>query len=220
MFTQADIEAKLLREYFDNCQIYEKIINIVKPQIEYKLIKLRFEKKPWERIDVIARVKEFASALDKLKRQREGRILEPTDSLRSLNDMAALKIRVFPNIHLVSVDEIINGLFDNLEPDHQFSEKTGEKNYEFIERLKYTAELPLEYSINIKFEIQIVPYLLDAFMDLEHDIIFKAGEGLPSKKIIERYMKHPRSAAIASLISFAKEFSENLEKWGKTVKLG
>ncbi len=218
MPTQTDIEAKLLREYFDNRPIYGKIINIVKPQIEYNLIKIRFEKKPWERIDVIARVKEFASALDKLKRQREGRVLEPTDSFSSLNDMAALKIKVFPNAYLASVDEIINGLFNGLEPDHQPSEKTGEKNYEFVERLKYAAELPPEYGIGTKFEIQIVPFLLDAFMDLEHDIIFKPGEGLPFKEIIERYMKHPRAAAIASLISFAKEFSENLEKWGKPPK--
>ena len=114
MLTQKDIEAKLLREYFDNRPVYEKIINIARPQIEYNIIDLRIQKKPWERIDVIARVKEFSSALDKLKRQREGRILEETDSFSTLNDMAALKIRVFPNMYLQVVDDKINTLFHDL----------------------------------------------------------------------------------------------------------
>jgi ppGpp synthetase/RelA/SpoT-type nucleotidyltranferase len=218
MLTQKDIEARLLREYYDNRAVYEKIINIAKPQIEYRLIEVRINKKPWERIDVIARVKEFASALDKLKRQREGRILEETDSFSTLNDMAALKIRVFPNIYLQSVDNIINNLYDYLEADHQPPEKTDWKNYDNIERIKYIAKLQSEYGIDIRFEIQIVPFLLDAFIDVEHDIIYKPGEGLPSKEIIERHMKHPKAVAIGSLISFAKEFSEILEKWGKPTK--
>jgi len=218
MLNQKDIEAKLVREYFDDRPIYEKIINIAKPQIEYKLIEIRINKKPWERIEVIARVKELASALDKLKRQREGRILEETDSFRMLNDMAALKIKVFPNIYLQSVDEIINSHFHGIEADHQPPEQTEGKNYDLIERLKYVVKLQSEYGIDIGFEIQIVPFLLDAFIDVEHDIIYKPGEGLPSKEIIERHMKHPKAVAIGSLISFAKEFSEILEKWGKPAK--
>jgi ppGpp synthetase/RelA/SpoT-type nucleotidyltranferase len=75
-----------------------------------------------------------------------------------------------------------------------------------------------EYGIDIRFEIQIVPLLLDAFIDVEHDIIYKPREGLPSKEIIERHMKHPKDDAIKSLISFAKEFSEILEKWGNSAK--
>jgi len=215
MLTQKDIEAKLLREYFDNRPVYEKIINIARPQIEYNIIDLRIQKKPWERIDVIARVKEFSSALDKLKRQREGRILEETDSFSTLNDMAALKIRVFPNMYLQVVDDKINTLFHDLIPDHKPPGITSGQNYDLIERLKYRAKLQSEYSIDFRFEIQIVPFLLDAFIDVEHDIIYKPGEGLPSKEMIELHMKHPKAAAIAALISFSKEFSEILEKWGK-----
>lgn len=218
MLTQKDIEAKLVREYFDERPIYEKIINIAKPQIEFKLIEIRINKKPWERIEVTARVKELASALNKIRRQREGRIYEETDSLRMLNDMAALKIKVFPNTYLQSVDEIINNLFHGLEADHQPPEQTDEKNYDLIERLKYVVKLQPEYGIDVRFEIQIVPFLLDAFIDVEHDIIYKPGEELPSKEIIERHMKHPKAVAIGSLISFAKEFSEILEKWGKPTK--
>jgi len=218
MLTQKDIEAKLLREYFDNRPVYEKIINIAKPQIEYRLIDVRINKKSWERIDVIARVKEFASALNKLKRQREGRILEETDSFSTLNDMAALKIKVFPNKYLQSVDNTINSLYHYLEADHQPSKIIDENNYDLIERLKYVAKLEPKYGIDIGFEIQIVPFLLDAFIDVEHDIIYKPGEGLPSKEIIERHMKVPKDIAIRSLISFAKEFSEILEKWGKPAK--
>jgi ppGpp synthetase/RelA/SpoT-type nucleotidyltranferase len=218
MLTQKDIEAKLVREYFDYRPIYEKIINIAKPQIEYKLIDIRINKKHWERIDVISRVKELASALDKLKRGREGRILEETDSFSMLNDMAALKIKVFPNKYLQSVDEIINGFFHVIEADHQPPKQTDGENYNLIERLKYVVKLQSEYGIDIRFEIQIVPFLLDAFIDVEHDIIYKPGEGLPSKEIIELHMKHPKAVAIGSLISFAKEFSEILEKWEKPGK--
>lgn len=214
MLTQKDIEAKLLREYFDSRPVYEKIISIAKPQIEYKLINVRINKKPWERIEVLARVKEFSSALDKLKKIKEGRILEEIYSFNMLKDMAALKIIVFPNKFLASANEIIRSLFYDLEADHQPPEKFDGTNYDHIERLKYVAKLQPEYGIDTRFEIQIVPFLLDAFIDVEHDIIYKPGEGLPSKKIIERHMKHPKAVAIGSLISFAKEFSEILEKWG------
>lgn len=218
MLNHKDIEAKLVREYFADRPIYEKIINIAKPQIEYNLIDIRINKKSWERIEVIARVKELDSALDKLKKQREGRVLEETDSFRMLNDMAALKIKVFSNTYLHSVDEIINSLFHGIEADHQPPEQPGGINYDLIERLKYVVMLQPEYGIDIRFEIQIVPFLLDAFIDVEHDIIYKPREGLPSKEIIERHMKHPKAVAIGSLISFAKEFSEILEKWGKSDK--
>lgn len=214
MPTQEEIEAKLFKEYIYNRPIYEKIINIAKAQIEYELIKIRLNKKPWERIEVIARIKEFSSALDKIKRPREARVLEPTDSFAMLKDMAGLKIRVFPNSYLESVENIIKSLFRDLEGDHKPSvnNEIDEEDYHILEYLKYAAKLRPEYGINTNFEVQIVPFLLDSFMNVEHDIIFKPGEGLPPKEKIARRMKPVRDSAIGSLISFAAEFSRNLEK--------
>ncbi len=210
--TEAEIRSKLLVEYYEQRPIYEKIIDVAKAQIENKFISLRLKKERWERIELTARVKEFESAFNKLKASKEANELEPNDSFNELNDMAALKIRVFPNNYLKKVHKIIMKLFDDVEEDHEPKKTNGidEKTYYAdVERLKYFVKLKPRYQISNRFEIQIVPFLLDAFMDVEHDIIYKPI-GLP--KEIKARMKHHRIGVISNVINFSKEFAVILKE--------
>lgn len=211
METQRDIEVRLLSEYFIKRPIYEKIIAVASAIIEHALIQLRLEKKPWERIEVVARLKDFNSALNKLRERKEGNILEPSASFNILNDMAGLKIKVFPNDYLRRVEDIIISLFPSAEADH---EPTNiDSDYGNVIRLKYFVTLDTAYKINTKFEIQIVPFILDAFMDIEHDIIYKPDPRLP-KKQLSSLMKDQTAIVIPSLRVWSKEFSRILNQYG------
>ena len=211
MQTQSNIEARLLSEYFQNRPIYEKIVAVASAEIEHKLINLRLRKKPWERIEVVPRVKDFNSAVNKLRSHREGNILEPSASLDMLNDMAGLKIKVFPNAYLGDVENIIKEVFPDAEADHE--PKQIDNDYGNVIRLKYFVTLHSEYEINTNFEIQIVPFILDAFMDLEHDIIYKPDPLLPKKQLSSLMKDHTR-IVIPVLSNWSKEFSRILKKYG------
>lgn len=201
--TDAEIKKKLLLEYYEQRPIYEKIVDVAKAQIEYKLIKLRLKRKRWERLALTARVKEFESAFKKLKESKEANELKPTDSLGELNDMAALKIKVFPNYHLKAVHEIIMKLFSDVEEKHESK----------IEGLKYLVQLKPSLGINNRFEIQIVPFILDEFMDVEHDIIYKPTDLTKTiKAIIKKRMEPDRSRVISSVIDFSKTFETILKE--------
>jgi ppGpp synthetase/RelA/SpoT-type nucleotidyltranferase len=210
--TEHEIRANLLLEYYVQRPIYENIINVAKAQIENNLIKLRLKKKRWERIELSARIKEFESAFDKLKASKEANELEPTDSLLTLYDMAALKIRVFPNSYLGPVKRIVMRLFDDVIEDHEPNKSSRIDNKTYfadVERLKFFVKLNPRFNINNRFEIQVVPFLLDAFMDVEHDTIYKPI-GLP--KEIKIRMKHYRSGVISNVINFSKEFENILRE--------
>lgn len=120
--------------------------------------------------------------------------------------MAALKIRVFPNNLLGLVEKCIIELFPGSKTDHK-PERSGEKEqyyYDKVERLKFLSPLPKKYEIENRFEIQIVPFMLDAFMDIEHDIVYKPKHGIP-KKIVSSLMKKQTDELVALLKNWPKE---------------
>lgn len=210
---QDNIELRLAREYHSNLATYKKIISITKPLIECKLLEVRHSLDSWERIDVVARVKSFDSALNKLKK-REGKYLLPTDSFHNLHDMAALKIRIFPNDHFKKVKRLVKCLFPKAIPDHKPPQKQAESDEEYYNRivhLKYITALDPKYKIKTKFEIQIVPFILDAFMNIEHDVIYKPNINIP--KIVPRLMEDTNERLVKQLKSWPAHFSKLMRKY-------
>lgn len=214
---QENIKYKLALEYHSNLHVYEKLISIAKPLIEYKLLKLKTNKKPWERIDVLARVKSFDSALNKLKKKTEGNLLFPTASFRELHDMAALKIRVFPNEYFRPVDKIIMRLFPGAIADHKPARIRGirsEDYYNKVIHLKYTTKLDRKYRIKNMLEIQIVPFILDAFMEIEHDVIYKPDINIPT--LIPKLMEDANNSLVDQLKTWTALFSSLMSKYGRS----
>ena len=210
MLTQSEIEARLLSQYFSCRPHYQKIIDIATVLIESKLIDLRHNKQPWERIDLRSRVKEFRSAVN--KQRGEANMLAPSASFIKLNDMAALKIRVFPNDYLKPVQNIIKRLFPGAKPDHDPKQEQINADYSNVNRLKFFATLPKKYAIKTKFEIQIVPFVLDAFMDVQHDIVYKPDVKLP--KLIPQLMIMPTEVVIPALRKWSKEVTKIIKDYG------
>lgn len=73
---EKEVWRRLLDEYYKKRPVYKKIISIAKAKIEHQLIDLKANKKPWERIEVLSRVKDFESAYEKLKRSNEGNLIK------------------------------------------------------------------------------------------------------------------------------------------------
>jgi ppGpp synthetase/RelA/SpoT-type nucleotidyltranferase len=209
------IEYRLLSEYSKSYPTYKKIRDKAEAIIKYNLIDSLYKKKNWERIEVISRIKEVESAINKLKRKREGRTLEESDTLATLTDMVGLKIRVFPNDYLEPIGTIIKNAFPIIEEDHEPQQEYGidEKDYYAdVIRLKYIASFK---NNNINFEIQIVPFILDAFYEIDHDIIYKPDTKLPNPTLIARLMKEPNQNIVAAIKIWSKSFSYYFEKYGR-----
>lgn len=208
-----ELRQKLLDEYYKKYPIYEKIISIAKAKIEHQLIDLKAKKKPWERIEVLSRVKDFESAYEKLRRKSEGNFIKPSASFDEIVDMAALKIRVFPNNLLKPVEECIKKLFPGSKTDHK-PERSGEDEkdyYDNVMQLQFLTPLEKKYEIKNSFEIQIVPFMLDAFMDIEHDIVYKPKLGI--SKTVSSLMRGQTNGLVAPLRNWPKEFSGYLKKY-------
>jgi len=192
MLTQSEIEARLLSQYFSCRPHYQKIIDIATVLIESKLIDLRHNKQPWERIDLRSRVKEFRSAVN--KQRGEANMLAPSASF------------------IKPVQNIIKRLFPGAKPDHDPKQEQINADYSNVNRLKFFATLPKKYAIKTKFEIQIVPFVLDAFMDVQHDIVYKPDVKLP--KLIPQLMIMPTEVVIPALRQWSKEVTKIIKDYG------
>ena len=210
------IKSQLLAEYIQTLPLYEQLVDIARTEIEYNLLPIKAKQKPWERIEISSRVKSFESAFDKLKRSKEANILEPGITFNELNDMAAIKIKVFPNDYLKPIQKLVEKLYSGAIPDHSPDRQPGVREKEYygqVTRLKYIIKLHRKYNIDKKLEIQIVPYLLDAFLEIEHDIIYKPNAGIP--KVVPSLLEEHNPAIIDNLKSWPSRFSEYMKVYGK-----
>jgi hypothetical protein len=120
----------------------------------------------YERLDVTARVKDCESAIRKLRGTHEGATFDAGRpylyNLAKLNDLAGVRVLVFPRGRIKQADLILRGAFTSFEPDHIH------ENEELL-ALKYRGFS----SRKIKGEYQIMPILNGRFWDVEHSAMYK-----------------------------------------------
>lgn len=181
------VRSKLLWEYESKRSVYERAVATVKATLEYKLLGLTSALQPYERLEIVGRVKTFESAFRKIRDSQEWSF-DPEKlrdyALDGLNDMAGVKVRVFPNIRLPAIHQVITREFPNCEQDHDPSD--APISFDEANRLKYFVRAPLGREADGVCEIQVVPWMLDRYWEVEHEVLYKP-QLLLSKRVLAEF---------------------------------
>jgi len=192
-------EAQLLIDYHRDLPMYERTRRIAHTQVEYYLTAISSRLEQHERLEVKSRVKSFDSALAKLKKDYEGGLLPKAESFGRLEDMVGIRVIAFP-LHLVDrIDEALRSKFQNPEPDRHGLWKKWKK---------YVVGLKGHSKSTVRFELQIVPYILWQFLDIEHDVIYKRPERVDPKAI--RQLELLQQGVLKALNRFERRASRIL----------
>ena len=205
------VREKLLWEYESRSPVYERAVTIVKATLEYRLLGLTSALRPYERLEIVGRVKTFESAFRKIRPGQESKSFDPDKlsdyTLGSLNDMAGVKVRVFPNIRLPAIHRVITSEFPDCEQDHDPTDSPP--GSDDVNRLKYFVRLPCEHLTDCLCEIQVVPWMLDRYWEIEHEVLYKPQLSLSRR--VRQELEMTDMAIVNSLKAFTRTLAGILE---------
>jgi len=159
--TQAEIENEIRKEYQEKQLQYGKLLEYGKDSINSLLKEIKLGLKGFEKIEIDARIKTLPKCINKLKKDNEGKMLGQHASLNALNDIVGVRVAVFPNNRM---DDVCSKMKESFPECKEKNEK-GRCHKFYIE-----FDLGLSYKI---IEVQVLPSLLSAYWDIEHDLIYK-----------------------------------------------
>jgi ppGpp synthetase/RelA/SpoT-type nucleotidyltranferase len=197
------IEDQLRGEYFELLPHIRRVTDEVETEIRYLLLPVMRNLESHEKIVVKSRVKDCESAIGTLRRHAEYyRFEEPISgqpSLRSLKDLAGVRILAFPKRRVIEIDEVLRDRFCNWIADP-------------VPALPDSADvLALKYHgfcnphCHVTAEIQLISMLVGLFWEVEHGALYKPGERLRQVEISTKMQKH-YSDVIRALSSFEQKF--------------
>jgi hypothetical protein len=171
------IEDRLRAEYFDLLPEIRRVLAQLEAEVRYHTLPILHDLQDPEQLIVRSRVKDCESALNSLVRRRgrkltkgEGRRFDPSTpeeySLLSLEDLAGVKVLVFPNFRL---NEVHNALHAHFK---EWTAKPIKDDKGAVLAPKYYGCCP-EASSRVQGEYQIVPMLLGLFWEVEHSAMYK-----------------------------------------------
>lgn len=193
---------KLRQEYYDLLLKMEALNKKLKLEILCALKELIVGLKPYQRIDVVSRIKECESAIRALQRRRdnEGNVFDENNncSLTGLHDLVGARIFYFPLELKDEIKKLLNKKFKFWEYDPI---KIGNEEIPKFYGKIGGHELDAEY--------QIVPMLVGAFWDIEHSLYYKPH---PQYKNIKDslFLKDSYNNAIKALYEFEKKFEDEI----------
>jgi hypothetical protein len=208
------IEDQLREQYFDLLPIMTVVAADMKTRVEYALLPVNRALGPHENLQVKVRVKDCASAIDKLRQfnpldpsaeRNPGGVFDPEMpgkyTLLSLRDLVGLRVLVFPSQRAIEVDERLRALFPEwvADPIVDNGQQLG---------FKYNGN-SIEFGTDIPCEYQIVSTLVGLFWETEHAAIYKLA---PSIKRNRRFLKAEISEVYKALRSFEAEFERQLQE--------
>ncbi len=201
--TQRTIEDQLRAEYFELLSKATLVVQELETEVRFAVLSLSLELSPYERLRVTSRIKECQSAIEALRRRQEGatfdRSLPEQYSLTSLNDLAGVRVLVFPRSRIEEVDSILRGKFASWTsdpvPDPRDNKTPLARKYH-----GYCSS-----SETVRGELQIVPLLTGLFWEVEHSALYKPT---PELRGIERSleMRERTGEVLDRLRAFEDEF--------------
>ena len=204
---QRSVEDLLRAEYFELLPDIRRVAEELEAQVRHCLLPMSRRLERFEQLVVKSRVKECESAIDALRRDlhqgrtlREGRTFdrEKADSysLKSLTDLAGVRVLLFPRNHLAEVNQELRGRFPSWIPDpiREYDEAKAYYGY-------------CEASATIRGEIQIVPMLTGLFWDVEHAAIYK-----PSPRLVDLVRLPVMERRVSEVLKALEAFEEEFEK--------
>jgi ppGpp synthetase/RelA/SpoT-type nucleotidyltranferase len=197
------IDDQLRSEYFDLLPHIRRVADEVETEVRYLLIPVMRNLESHEKIVVKSRVKDCESAIDALRRRPEFFQLdnprgEPA-SLRSLKDLAGVRVLAFPKQRVLEIDEALRARFSNWTAD-PVPPPPGTAN---LLALKYHGFCSPH--CQVRAEIQLISMLIGLFWEVEHGALYKPGEQLRKAEIATKMQKH-YADVVRALSSFEQEF--------------
>jgi len=169
-------EDRLREEYFQLLPEIRRVAGQLQAQINYCLLPIANALEAHEQLIVKSRVKDCESAVNALRRRSgEGKSFDDDQpsrySLANLNDLAGLRILVFPRRRILEVDRALRETFGSWIADPVESE--GQ-----VLAWKYHGYCSA--SERVRGEYQIVSMLTGLFWEVEHSAIYKPAPRLRS----------------------------------------
>jgi ppGpp synthetase/RelA/SpoT-type nucleotidyltranferase len=167
------IEDRLREEYFDLLPDIRRVVDELEAEVKHCLVPISLRLDKHERLVVTSRVKECESALDSLRRRQEGATFDSGRpelySLVSLNDLAGVRVVVFPPSRWAEADRKLRKRFPSwkADPVPGYDEPLASKYFGYCRA-----------SDKIRAEFQIVPILTALFWEVEHSVIYKPSPRL------------------------------------------
>lgn len=158
-------------EYFSLLPDIRLATEELEAEVRHLLIPTARHRAPHELIVVKSRVKECESAIAALRRRKNWTDVmssgPPPFSLLSLNDLAGVRILVFPRTRVTEIDDVLRGRFNHWTAD-PVPPAPGT-----------AAALALKYHgycskhCRIRSEVQLMSMLVGLFWEVEHGAIYK-----------------------------------------------
>jgi len=201
------IEDRLREEYFDLLPAIRRTADELEAIVRYHLLPIANNLKRFEQITVKSRVKECESAVDALRRRPEGATFDTDDvqgyTLRSLRDLAGVRVLAFPRSRLKEIDVALREPFKEWTDDPVLGEQG--------ETLAFKYWGHSEANNKIIGEYQIVSMLTGLFWEVEHSAIYKPS---PQLRGVARSleMKGPIFNVLEGLRRFEEEFERLVQQ--------
>ena len=170
------IEDCLRKEHFDLLPDIRHVTDNLETEVRHCVLPMLGGLNKYEQLKVTSRIKACDSAIEALRRRQEGATFDrgrpEIYSLKNLNDLAGIRVLVFPRIRLTEVDQLLVKQFPEWESDPvRYGDEDGD-----IIALKYFGYS--QASKEIKGEIQILSMLIGQFWEIEHSAIYKPAPEL------------------------------------------
>jgi ppGpp synthetase/RelA/SpoT-type nucleotidyltranferase len=193
------VEDRLREEYFDLLPDIRRVVEQLEAEIRYNLLIVSRELSRYERLVVTSRVKDCESALQKLRGFQEGKTFDPEPpepyTLSALNDLAGVRVLVFPRRRVSEVDIALRGVFQwEADPIQEGNQ---------VLALKYRGYS--KASGTIKGEYQIMSMLTGLFWEVEHSAMYKPDLRLRGVAR-HRGMMTRRAEVLQALKAFEEQF--------------
>lgn len=206
--TEREIVYRLREEYFDNLPTIRRVAWQLETEIRYLTLPIMRKLEPYQQMSIKSRVKECDSAVKTLREKQEGDIFDPDEeySILSLNDLAGVRVLVFPRERLIEADEV-------LRSSEQFRNWTSNPipyGGDTLQAPKYFGTCE-SVSVEIRGEYQVVPMLIGNFWEVEHSAMYKPSgwaKGIEN----DPDMKMLRADVESSLTHFEEGFETFLKR--------
>jgi ppGpp synthetase/RelA/SpoT-type nucleotidyltranferase len=199
------IEDRLREEYFALLPEIRLVVEQLETEIGHRLLPILQALNPYERLLVTSRVKECESAVDAVRRRQEGATFDRERperyTLTNLNDLAGVRVLVFPRSRISDIDGALRERFSSWTSDPV----PGFDDEDAPVALKYYGYC--DASSRVRGEYQIVPMLTGLFWEIEHSTIYKPTPEL--KGIAESLEMQQRTQEVLDAL---KKFEEEFEK--------
>ena len=209
--TLSAVENKLRAEYFDLLPDIRRVTEELETLVRCAVLQIVANREEYEFITVRSRVKECQSAIDSIRRRQEGNVFDESlveqYTLKSLKDLAGVRLLVFPNSKIADLDEALKQTFRKWTSDPVYD--SGDS--QLLLAHKYYGHC--ESNKGVMGEYQIVPMLIGLFWEVEHTAIYKP---VPKLKGIGRSleMQEKKEDVYVALKVFAEQFEILLSEEG------